>query len=81
MLVISGDRLVVSHALAGRIAEAKKHLARLLELDPPTRIANLKDWAPLRRREDLDFDSTDFDPEGGQMIVYAITRDEWASAA
>ena len=45
---------VVSHALAGRIAEAKKHLARLLELDPPTRIANLKDWAPLRRREDLE---------------------------
>jgi Tfp pilus assembly protein PilF len=45
---------VVSHALAGRVAEAKKALARWLELDPPARIANLKDWAPLHRREDLE---------------------------
>ena len=35
----------------------------------------------MRRREDLDFESTDFDPEGGTMIVYAISRDEWAKAA
>jgi len=44
---------VASHGLAGRVAEAKKALARLLELDPTTRIANFKEWAPLHRSEDL----------------------------
>ena len=39
--------------LAGRVAEAKKALARLLVLDPPTRISNFKEWAPLHRPEDL----------------------------
>jgi len=45
---------VVSHALAGRVTEAKRALARLLELDPTARIANVKEWAPLHRREDLE---------------------------
>ena len=46
---------IVSHALAGRAAEAKKALACLLELDPAARIANFKEWAPpLRRPEDLE---------------------------
>ena len=31
----------------------------------------------MRRRLDLDFESTDFDPEGGTIIAYSITRDEW----
>jgi RimJ/RimL family protein N-acetyltransferase len=31
----------------------------------------------MRRREDLDFHSTDFVREGENVIVYAITRDEW----
>jgi TolB-like protein/Flp pilus assembly protein TadD len=44
---------VASHALAGRIAEAKRTLARLLELDPAASIANFPERAPLRRREDL----------------------------
>ena len=32
----------------------------------------------MRRRADLDFANTDFDPESGTIIVYAITRAEWA---
>src|SRR5205085_2418578 len=35
----------------------------------------------MRRREDLDFASPDFDPEDPMLIVYSITRDEWAAAA
>jgi RimJ/RimL family protein N-acetyltransferase len=30
-------------------------------------------------REDLDFPSKDFDPEGGVNIVYATTRAEWSA--
>jgi tetratricopeptide (TPR) repeat protein len=43
-----------SSALAGRIVEARKAMVRLLELDPALRIANVKDWIPLRRHEDLE---------------------------
>jgi TolB-like protein len=43
---------VASHALAGRLDEAKKTLIRLLELDPAASIANFQERAPLRRRED-----------------------------
>ena len=32
----------------------------------------------MRRRPDLDFANPDFDPESGMIIVYAITREEWA---
>src|SRR5207244_11025282 len=42
-----------SSALAGRLAEAQKAMARLRELDPAMRITNVKDWCPLRRPEDL----------------------------
>jgi RimJ/RimL family protein N-acetyltransferase len=31
----------------------------------------------MERREDLDFDNTEFDPEGGRIIVYSITREAW----
>lgn len=31
----------------------------------------------MRRREDLDFDNADFDPESGRIIVYSITRSDW----
>jgi RimJ/RimL family protein N-acetyltransferase len=34
----------------------------------------------MRRRPDLDFESTDFDPEGGTIIVYSLTREEWEQA-
>jgi tetratricopeptide (TPR) repeat protein len=43
---------VASHALAGRLADAKKVLTRLRELDPGASIANFCERAPLRRRED-----------------------------
>ena len=32
----------------------------------------------MRRRPELDFESTDFEPAGGTIIAYSITRDEWA---
>lgn len=31
----------------------------------------------MRRREELDFANSEFDPETGVIIVYAITRSEW----
>lgn len=35
----------------------------------------------MERREDLDFDNTDFDPENPLIIAYSITRDQWHAAA
>lgn len=35
----------------------------------------------MERREDLDFDSAEFDPETGRIIVYAITRERWRATA
>jgi tetratricopeptide (TPR) repeat protein len=42
-----------SHALAGRMEEARNTMARLREFDSAWRIATVKVWAPLRRPEDL----------------------------
>jgi adenylate cyclase len=42
-----------SHALAGRLDEAHKYMARMRELDPALCISNLKDLLPLRRVEDF----------------------------
>ena len=42
-----------SSALAGRLAEAQKSMARLRELDPEFRVTHVKNWVPLRRPEDL----------------------------
>jgi TolB-like protein/class 3 adenylate cyclase/tetratricopeptide (TPR) repeat protein len=42
-----------SHALAGRIDEATKYMARMRELDPALSVSNLKDLFPLRRAEDF----------------------------
>jgi TolB-like protein len=42
-----------SSALAGRLTDAQKSIARLRDLDPALRLANIKDWAPFRRPEDL----------------------------
>jgi len=43
-----------SHALAGRLEQAQKALARLRELDPALRISNLRDrLGPFRRPEDI----------------------------
>jgi TolB-like protein len=42
-----------SNALAGRLAEAQKIMARLRELDPALRVSNVKHWAQFRRPGDL----------------------------
>nr|WP_283848579.1 adenylate/guanylate cyclase domain-containing protein [Bradyrhizobium sp. SRL28] len=42
-----------SHALAGRLDEARKHMAHMRELDPVLCISNLRDLLPLRRKEDF----------------------------
>lgn len=35
----------------------------------------------MRRRPDLDFPNSDFDPKAGVVIVYSITRSEWSAVA
>jgi hypothetical protein len=42
-----------SNALAGRLGEAQKAIARVRQLDPARRISNINDWIPLRRSEDI----------------------------
>jgi TolB-like protein/tetratricopeptide (TPR) repeat protein len=42
-----------SHALAGRLEEARKAMERVLHLYPALNISNLKDWFPFRRPEDF----------------------------
>ena len=51
--VISACMLAASSALAGRLAEAQKAMARLRQLDPALRISNLQDRFPIQRSEDL----------------------------
>lgn len=46
---------------------------------------NASSWGLMRRlgmqrREDLDFDSADFDPENPRIIAYAILRESWQAA-
>jgi tetratricopeptide (TPR) repeat protein len=43
-----------SGALAGRLSEAGKAMARVRQLNPALRLSNLKDLWPFRRREDFD---------------------------
>ncbi len=33
----------------------------------------------MQRREDLDFENCDFDPESGMIIVYSIDRETWTN--
>jgi hypothetical protein len=42
-----------SSALAGRLADAKKAMARLRAIDPTFRVSDLGGLAPLRRPEDV----------------------------
>jgi tetratricopeptide (TPR) repeat protein len=51
-LLVTGI-IAASHALAGRVDEARQAVCHLCELDPGLRISNLKDWVLLRRPEDL----------------------------
>ena len=45
--------LAAANALAGRLPEAQKAMARLRQLDPARRVSTVKDWIPLRRPDDL----------------------------
>jgi adenylate cyclase len=45
--------LAAASALAGRIPEAQKAMARLRQLDPARRVSTVKDWVPLRKPDDL----------------------------
>jgi len=42
-----------SGALGGRLAEARRAMARVRQLDPTLRMSNLKDFFPTRRAEDF----------------------------
>ena len=46
--------LAAANALAGRLSEAQKAMARLRQLDPTRRVSTVKDWVPLRRPDDLE---------------------------
>jgi TolB-like protein len=43
----------VSNALAGRLEQARKAIARLRQIDPTLRVSNLKDLTPLQRQADI----------------------------
>ncbi len=45
--------MAASHALAGRMEEARRAAQHLHELDPALRVSDLKDWLPIRRPEDF----------------------------
>jgi tetratricopeptide (TPR) repeat protein len=45
--------LAAATALAGRLPEARKAMARLREVDPTMRVSTIKDWVPFRRPDDL----------------------------
>jgi TolB-like protein len=45
--------LAASHALAGRLDEARREMGHLRQLDPVLRLSNLTDWLPIHRPEDL----------------------------
>jgi len=42
-----------SHALAGRVDQAQKAMARLREMDPTLRVSDLRQMVPFRRPQDL----------------------------
>lgn len=46
--------LAAANALAGRIPDAQKVMARLRQLDPAKRVSTVKDWIPFRRPDDLE---------------------------
>jgi hypothetical protein len=46
--------IAASHALAGRMDAAEGAIRHLRRIDPRMRVSNLKDWIPLRRRQDVD---------------------------
>jgi TolB-like protein len=51
--LIAVSIVAASHALAGRMDEARRAMLHLRELDPTLRISNLQQWLPLQRPDDL----------------------------
>jgi tetratricopeptide (TPR) repeat protein len=51
--LIATSMVAASGALAGRLSEAEKAMARLRQLDPALRITNLENLGPCRRPEDF----------------------------
>lgn len=51
--LVPASIVAASHALAGRMDEARRAMRHLRQLDPALCISNLKDWLPIRRPEDL----------------------------
>jgi TolB-like protein len=51
-LIVVGT-MAASHALAGRMDEARRAMRHMRQLDPTLRISNLTDWLPLQRPGDL----------------------------
>ena len=45
--------IAASHALAGRMDDAKRAMQHVRRLDPTLRMSNFKDWIPIRRPEHL----------------------------
>lgn len=45
--------LAASHAHLGRLDEARRAMQQVRRLDPGLRVANLRDWLPIHRPEDL----------------------------
>jgi len=52
-VVLAPCLAAASSALAGRLEEARKAMARLRQIDPGLRLSNLKDLFPIRRSEDF----------------------------
>ncbi|MGY3622387.1 tetratricopeptide repeat protein [Bradyrhizobium sp. USDA 10063] len=51
--LLSMCNFAASSALAGRVEQAKRTVARVLERDPDLRLSNLRNLTPFRRPEDL----------------------------
>ncbi|NMF89478.1 winged helix-turn-helix domain-containing tetratricopeptide repeat protein [Aromatoleum petrolei] len=52
-LLLAAATLAASHAHAGRSAEAQRALDHLRQLDPALRLANVAEWLPIQRSENL----------------------------
>jgi hypothetical protein len=53
VFVIAAGIIAASHALAGRMDEARRAMHNLRELDPLLRLSHIKDGLPFHRPEDL----------------------------
>jgi len=51
--LVAASLAAASHALAGRMDKASQAMQQVRTLDPHLRVANLKDWLPIHRPQDL----------------------------